>query len=45
MSGKRSLTGQLHREPIKKRTSIGDGMRKSGSFKVRRQKKYRGQGK
>ena len=29
----------------KKRTSIGDGLRKEGSFKNSRKKKYRGQGK
>lgn len=30
---------------VKKRTSIGDGLRKRGSFKGRGQKRYRGQGK
>lgn len=30
---------------VKKRTSIGDGLRKRGSFKRRGQKRYRGQGK
>lgn len=30
-------------QSVKKRTSIGDGLRKRGSFKGR--KKYRGQGK
>ena len=29
----------------KKRTSIGDGRRKAGSYKRKSQKKYRGQGK
>jgi len=29
----------------KKRTSIGDGLRRRGSFKKRGQKAYRGQGK
>jgi len=29
----------------KKRTSIGDGRRKSGSFKRKNQKPYKGQGK
>lgn len=43
MATKKSLTGQIHREPVKKRTSIGDGLRKRGSFK--RSKAYRGQGK
>lgn len=40
---KRSLTGVDRPTPIKKKTSIGDGHRKSGSFK--RTKKYKGQGK
>ena len=40
---KRSLTGANKPTPLKKRTSIGDGLRKRGSFK--RSKKYRGQGK
>lgn len=31
--------------PVKKRTSIGDGLRKRGSFKKGGAKKYRGQGK
>lgn len=30
---------------VKKRTSIGEGLRKRGSFKRRGQKRYRGQGK
>ena len=30
---------------VKKRTSIGDGLRKRGSLKRRGQKRYRGQGK
>lgn len=30
---------------VKKRTSIGEGLRKRGSFKKRGQKRYRGQGK
>ena len=41
---KKSLTGQIHKEPVKKRTSIGDGMRKRGSFTKQSSKKYRGQG-
>jgi len=45
MASRKSLMGTLHKEAIKKRTSIGHGMRKRGSFKVRGQKKYRGQGK
>lgn len=32
-------------QPKKKRTSIGDGLRKRGSFKKSGSKKYRGQGK
>ena len=40
---KRSLTGSVAPNPVKKRTSIGNGLRKRGSFK--RSKKYRGQGK
>ena len=32
-------------QPIKKRTSIGNGLRKRGSFKKSGHKKYRGQGK
>jgi len=45
MATKKSLTGQLHREPVKKRTSIGHGMRKRGSFKKRGEKRYAAQGK
>ena len=30
---------------LNKKTSIGNGKRKSGSFKKRSQKRYRGQGK
>lgn len=30
---------------VKKRTSIGDGLRKRGSFKKATKKRYRGQGK
>lgn len=37
--------GERTVKSVKKRTSIGDGLRKSGSFKKRNQKKYRGQGK
>ena len=44
MAAKKSLMGTLHKEAVKKRTSIGHGLRKRGSFKARRQKKYRGQG-
>jgi hypothetical protein len=42
---KKSLTGTLHKEGVPKRTSVGHGRRKRGSFAVRGEKKYRGQGK
>jgi hypothetical protein len=42
---KKSLTGVIHKEAVPKRTSIGHGRRKRGSFSVRREKKNRGQGK
>jgi hypothetical protein len=42
---KKSLSGSTFVQGKPKRTSIGDGRRKRGSFKVRSQKKYRGQGK
>lgn len=32
-------------QSVKKRTSIGDGLRKRGSFKKQGKKRYRGQGK
>jgi hypothetical protein len=41
----KSISGIQHKEAVKKRTSIGSGMRKLGSFSKRRNKKYRGQGK
>jgi len=41
---KKSLTGAAHKEGVPKRTSIGHGRRKRGSWAVRSQKKYRGQG-
>lgn len=41
---KKSLSGAPHKDGVPKRTSIGHGRRKRGSFKVRSQKKYRGQG-
>ena len=34
-----------HQAGPKKRTSIGNGLRKRGSFKIKSQKKSRGQGK
>lgn len=42
MAKPKTQTSTLHREPIKKRTSIGHGKRKRSSFK--RSKAYRGQG-
>lgn len=36
---------KLFKKGPKKRTSIGDGLRKRGSFKKRGTKRYRGQGK
>jgi len=42
---KKSLSGGKHIESKPKRTSIGHGKRKRGSFKVRGEKLYRGQGK
>ena len=44
MAVKKTLMGTQHKESVKKRTSIGHGMRKRGSFSNRRQKQYRGQG-
>ena len=37
--------GERKIKSVKKRTSVGDGLRKRGSFKKRNQKAYRGQGK
>jgi hypothetical protein len=42
---KKSLTGSSHKEGVPKKTSIGHGRRKRGSFKTRGEKMYRGQGK
>ena len=36
--------GKRNTEAIPKKTSIGHGRRKSGSYKWKGQKKYRGQG-
>ena len=36
---------QEHKDPVPKRTSIGHGRRKLGSFTKKGTKKYRGQGK
>ena len=45
MAARKSLTNTKTIEAIPKKTSIGHGRRKRGSFKVRGQKPYRGQGK
>jgi len=42
---KKAASTIIHKEPVKKRTSIGHGMRKSGSFKKHSEKRYAGQGK
>jgi len=42
---KKAATGIQHKEGIPKRTSIGQGRRKRGSWKVQRKKPLRGQGK
>lgn len=41
----KSLSGGKHIESKPKRTSIGHGKRKRGSFKRNNEKLYRGQGK
>jgi hypothetical protein len=41
---KKATTSPQHKEGVPKRTSIGHGRRKRGSFKSRGQKRYRGQG-
>jgi hypothetical protein len=40
---KRTLSGDIFKQGPKKRTSIGDGLRKRAGYKAR--KRYRGQGK
>ena len=45
MAAKESLTGNKNLETNPKKTSIGHGKRKRGSFKWKNQKKYIGQGK
>jgi len=40
-----SKADRIYEKGSKKRTSIGDGLRKRGSFKTKRKKPYRGQGK
>lgn len=43
---KKAATGNvIHKEPVKKGTSVGHGKRKLGSFKTRSEKPMRGQGK
>jgi len=45
MATKKSLSGSPHKDGVPKRTSIGQGRRKRGSYKTRGEKPYRGQGK
>tara|TARA_R100001443_G_scaffold15702_2_gene25506 strand:- start:1033 stop:1170 length:138 start_codon:yes stop_codon:yes gene_type:complete len=45
MAKARKKEGQGSIEAYPKKTSIGNGRRKSGSYKWKSQKKYRGQGK
>ena len=40
-----NLDNKKEKDSIPKKTSIGNGRRKRGSFAVKGQKKYRGQGK
>jgi len=42
---KKASNESIHKETVPKRTSIGHGRRKRGSFSVKGQKAYRGQGK
>jgi len=42
---KKAATGIIHKESVPKRTSVGQGRRKRGSWKVQRKKPMRGQGK
>jgi len=42
---KKSLTSELATEKKSKVTSIGNGRRKKGSYKLKTKKPYRGQGK
>ena len=42
---KKASTGIQHKEAVPKRTSIGHGRRKRGSFAVRSEKPNKGQGK
>jgi len=45
MAIKKSLTGNAHIESTPKRTSVGQGKRKRGSWTIQRKKPMRGQGK
>jgi len=45
MAIRKSPTGLQTIEATPKKTSVGNGRRKRGSFKVKSQKPYRGQGK
>jgi len=45
MAIRTSTSGQQTIQATPKKTSIGKGRRKRGSFKVKSQKPYRGQGK
>jgi len=45
MAARKSLSNAQTIESTPKKTSIGHGRRKRGSFKVKSQKPYRGQGK
>ena len=45
MAGRKSFNNAQTIDSTPKKTSIGHGRRKRGSFKVRGQKPYRGQGK
>ena len=42
---KKSLTGAVHKEAVPKRTSVGQGRRKRGSWAKHSEKPSRGQGK
>jgi hypothetical protein len=45
MAKKAPTATVIHKEPVKKRTSIGHGLRKRSSFKRHGEKPYGGQGK
>tara|TARA_R100001082_G_scaffold110947_1_gene92547 strand:- start:1141 stop:1275 length:135 start_codon:yes stop_codon:yes gene_type:complete len=44
MAKRISVDGQKNIEAYPKKTSIGNGRRKKGSYKWKKQKEYRGQG-